>query len=198
MSWSRMKRSASAVWLAAVIAATAALGAAACGDEQVGKTTQGSIEGDLDLAIELPPLLGADSAALVAAEDLDVGNNAQITGVQGALTSVVALGPPGALVRSDAVLGHLYSNGPAILGDRSRVHGSIFANGSVTPGHDSHVDGIMVTDFDFSPLKRHEWRVTIPVESNGNVMIEPDQHEALGQPFQGSGDVGPSDLYRTV
>lgn len=65
VSWSRMKRSASAVWLAAVIAATAALGTTAYGDEQVGKTTQVSIEGDLDVAIELPPLLGTDSAALL-------------------------------------------------------------------------------------------------------------------------------------
>ncbi|MFO7179879.1 MAG: hypothetical protein DIU78_014360 [Pseudomonadota bacterium] len=163
-----------------MLAPALALMAGACAAPSP-KESSGSAQYALEqaLALELPPLLGPEQVALAATNGLALGDRTTVTGESGSLTSIVAMGTPGAALNTDVSVGHLYSRGPVTLLDRTRVQGSVFTDSTVTLQGGAAIEGLVVEDFEFDPPMRSEWAVTIPDSGAGNVNLEPDQHQTL-------------------
>jgi hypothetical protein len=160
----------------------ATLALAACSQfgsgERVGEQNR-ELSGVQPLAFDLPPLVSSESVALGASNSLNLGDRTLVTGVNGSLTSISAMGSGGTTLNPDAKVGNLYSRGPISLRDRAQVRGSIFTASSISRGNNTSVLGLTFPGFVFDPPGHFAWTVDVPAPNTTDVRLEPDQHRTL-------------------
>ena len=159
--------------------------------EQTG-TASGALVGPTTFTIALPPHVPMQSIGAGASDTLLIDDRTVVRTSAGTFATLANLGAAQTNVGTDTQVGNIWSVGPVVVRDRSRVSGFIRSRGAVTVAPTAAVNpGPIVANTSFAPLDSVSWTVRFPTPS-GDVVLQPRATRTLAPGSYGVVTVQPT------